>query len=158
MEIAPDPQPVEADPVQIEQVLINLAINARDAMPDGGWLRAARRPTRRSTSVRAKPSADRRPALRAARSQDTGRGMDAGTQGPRLRTVLHDEGAGRARGLGLSTVYGIVKQSGGYIWISSEPGQGTTFTIHMPPTDRQPTARSARIPARRATQRGRRSC
>ena len=66
---------------------------------------------------------------------DSGKGMDARDAGAHLRAVLHDQGPGEGTGLGLSTVYGIVKQSGGWIWVYSEVGQGTTFKIYLPATD-----------------------
>ena len=68
---------------------------------------------------------------------DTGVGMDDETQTAHLRAVLHHQRARKAPGLGLSTVYGIVKQSGGYIWVYSEPGRGTTFKIYLPRVERR---------------------
>jgi len=152
MEIAPDLHPIEADPVQIEQVLLNLAINARDAMPDGGSLLL-----RVANTVVSEEFARSHPPIVAGpyvllEVQDTGCGMSPGTKARAFEPFFTTKGLD-GTGLGLSTVYGIVKQSGGYIWISSQPEQGTTFTIHMPPTTVQPTAEAPRTPARRATQR-----
>jgi PAS domain S-box-containing protein len=151
MEIAPDLHPIEADPVQIEQVLLNLAINARDAMRNGGSLLL-----RVANTVVTEEFACSHPPIVAGpyvllEVQDTGCGMSPGTKALAFEPFFTTKGLD-GTGLGLSTVYGIVKQSGGYIWISSEPDQGTTFTIHMPPTSIQPAAEAPRPAARRATQ------
>jgi two-component system cell cycle sensor histidine kinase/response regulator CckA len=136
-EIDPNLLAVEADPVQMEQVLLNLAINARDAMPVGGvlWLRVA-------NTVVTEEFARSHPPIGVGsyvllEVQDTGCGMSPGTRARAFEPFFTTKGLD-GTGLGLSTVYGIVKQSGGYIWISSEPGRGTTFTIHMPPTSARP--------------------
>jgi PAS domain S-box-containing protein len=152
MEIAADAYAIEADPVQIEQVLLNLAINARDAMPSGGSLLLRVANTRVSEEF-----ARSHPPIVAGNYvllevQDTGCGMSPGTKARAFDPFFTTKGLD-GTGLGLSTVYGIVKQSGGFIWISSEPGQGTTFTIHMPPTLAIPVATETPQPAaRRATQ------
>jgi PAS domain S-box-containing protein len=137
MEIASDLHAIEADPVQMEQVLLNLAINARDAMPNGGSLML-----RVSNTVVSEGFATSHPPISAGpyvvlEVQDTGIGMSPGTKARAFEPFFTTKGLD-GTGLGLSTVYGIVKQSGGFIWISSEPGRGTTFTIHMPPTATQP--------------------
>ena len=153
MEIAPDLLPIEADPVQMEQVLLNLAINARDAMASGGALTL-----RVSNAVVSEEFATSHPPIAAGpyvvlEVQDTGVGMSPGTKARAFEPFFTTKGLD-GTGLGLSTVYGIVKQSGGFIWISSEPGRGTTFTIHMPPTATQPLpAETPVLPPKHAVQR-----
>jgi PAS domain S-box-containing protein len=149
--IDPDLHAVEADPVQMEQVLLNLAINARDAMPDGGVLGL-----RVANVVVTQEFAKSHPPMMAGpyvllEVQDTGCGMSPGTQARAFEPFFTTKGL-EGTGLGLSTVYGIVKQSGGYIWISSEPGQGTTFSIHMPPTTAPVVAEAVQAPVRYTTQ------
>ncbi len=116
--------PIEADRNQLQQVLMNLAVNARDAMPRGGRL------TIETSQTHTEP-----PFITIAFS-DTGEGMDESTQTRIFDPFFTTKGAGKGTGLGLSTVYGIVSQSGGNITVQSRRGEGTTFLIHLPRTNR----------------------
>jgi PAS domain S-box-containing protein len=134
---APDLWPVRADPAQVEQVILNLAVNARDAMPAGGTL------TIRTCEADLDPAfagahPGASPGPHAVLSvSDTGYGMDAATLSHVFEPFFTTKPAGHGTGLGLAMIYGIVKQSGGYISAESRPGQGTTFTVYLPRAEAQ---------------------
>jgi signal transduction histidine kinase len=126
-----------ADPGKMEQVLLNLAVNARDAMPSGGKLIIET--TNRTFDegyVRHHPGSKTGEYVRIAVS-DTGIGMDQETLSHVYEPFFTTKGIGKGTGLGMSTVYGIVKQSDGYINCYSEMGKGTTFTIYLPMTSEE---------------------
>ena len=136
LDLDPDAPAVLVDPGQLEQVIVNLAVNARDAMGGAGQLTMRAYATNLALepilTELGLPPGD----YLALAISDTGCGMDGATAAQVFEPFFTTKGPGEGTGLGLSTVYGIVKQSGGAIGLRTSPGRGTTFTVYLPQTDR----------------------
>ncbi|HOJ33581.1 MAG TPA: MEDS domain-containing protein [Candidatus Hydrogenedentes bacterium] len=144
MILADDMGCVNVDPSQIEQVIMNLAVNAREAMPQGGKLLIETSNVELSGEyVELRPDVAPGSYIMIAVS-DTGHGMDKAVQEKIFEPFFSTKEKGRASGLGLSTVYGIVKQSGGHIRVYSEPGHGATFKVYLPRVFAEPTYKAVK--------------
>ncbi|MBA3637923.1 MAG: PAS domain S-box protein [Acidobacteriota bacterium] len=131
LDLARDLVAIRADPGQLEQVLMNLVANARDAMPDGGQLTLSTRNERAETAADTRPGLA--PAVYAVLSvADTGTGVPVGLREHVFEPFFTTKEQGKGTGLGLATVYGIVKQTGGGVYLESEEGQGTTVLVYLP--------------------------
>ena len=148
LEVLMDQRPgaVKADPGQLGQIIMNLVVNARDAMSQGGRLTLKTAPVDFTVGCHSRFGLMPAGAYVSLVVQDTGAGMDEATQTHAFEPFFTTKEPGKGTGLGLSTVYGIVKQSGGYLDLESSPGAGSTFTIYLPRLEAIVAPPQARIP------------
>jgi two-component system cell cycle sensor histidine kinase/response regulator CckA len=146
--VDPAASPVRADRARLEQVIVNLAVNGRDAMPKGGVLTMEVRDADvgPESTATGDPAVAPGPYVLLAVS-DTGQGMDAVTRERVFEPFFTTKDEGHGTGLGLATVYGTIKQSGGYVQVSSQPGRGTTFKVYLPRADGVPEPAPAASPS-----------
>ena len=143
LELRQDLGQVSADPGQMEQVLMNLVVNARDAMPKGGTLTIETADVKIGESFKGRNAAFKPGAYTLIAVSDTGSGMDEATQARLFEPFFTTKGHGRGTGLGLSTVFGIVRQSGGSVDVYSVPGRGTSVKVYLPRIDQPLTVEPA---------------
>ena len=157
LELTPEELVVRVDPQQIDQVLLNLVLNARDAMPDGGTLtiRTSLAAGEAGSAAPGKPD-DQSPVQYACLTvKDTGHGMDPATARQAFEPFFTTKGVGHGTGLGLSVVEGIVSQSGGFVRVNSAPGKGATFSLYFPLAPSAPAPAPAERYPRKAEADGR---
>ncbi|HET9281399.1 MAG TPA: ATP-binding protein [Candidatus Angelobacter sp.] len=144
---------VKVDHIQIDQALVNLLVNARDAMPEGGKITIETASAKGDAVAQFMPGSGGSGIYTVLRITDTGHGMTPEIQEQAFEPFFTTKGPGKGTGLGLSTVYGVVTQSGGYVGLSSEPGKGTCVEILLPSVDEEPQAEMHLIRSKSESQR-----